>query len=95
MEKSIAVASNVVKIQKKQQQILLDKCANLLYTVVKLVRKRVQTMSKMSDLALEIEELACAGYDSAEIAEIVNFPVELVESFLEVISVDLLEAQSA
>ena len=40
-------------------------------------------MSKMSDLALSIEELACAGYDSAEIAEILNFPVEQVESFLE------------
>jgi hypothetical protein len=40
-------------------------------------------MSKMSDLALSIEELACAGYDSAEIAEIVKYPVELVESFLE------------
>ena len=47
-------------------------------------------MSKMSDLALSIEELACAGYDSAEISEIVNYPVELVESFLEAISVDLL-----
>ena len=52
-------------------------------------------MSKMSDLALSIEELACAGYDSAEIAEILNFPVEQVESFLEVISVELIEAQSA
>jgi len=51
-------------------------------------------MSKMSNLSLEIEELACAGYDSAEIAEIVKFPVELVESFLEVISVDLLAAQA-
>ena len=40
-------------------------------------------MSKMSDLALKIEELACAGYCSSEIAEIVKFPVELVESFLE------------
>jgi len=51
-------------------------------------------MSKMSNLALSIEELACAGYDSAEIAEIVKFPVEQVESFLEVISVDLLAAQT-
>ena len=40
-------------------------------------------MSKMSDLALSIEELACAGYCSSEISEIVKFPVELVESFLE------------
>ena len=40
-------------------------------------------MSKMSDLSLEIEELACAGYCSSEISEIVNYPVELVESFLE------------
>ena len=40
-------------------------------------------MSKMSDLALSIEELACAGYDSAEIAEILHYPVEQVESFLE------------
>jgi hypothetical protein len=40
-------------------------------------------MSKMSNLSLEIEELACAGYCSSEIAEIVNFPVEQVESFLE------------
>jgi hypothetical protein len=37
----------------------------------------------MSDLSLEIEELACAGYCSSEISEIVNYPVELVESFLE------------
>ena len=51
-------------------------------------------MSKMSDLALSIEELACAGYDSAEIAEILNFPVEQVESFLEVISAELIEAQA-
>jgi hypothetical protein len=51
-------------------------------------------MSKMSDLALNIEELACAGYDSTEIAEIVKYPVELVESFLEVISVDLIAAQA-
>jgi hypothetical protein len=51
-------------------------------------------MSKMSNLALSIEELACAGYDSAEIAEIVKFPVEQVESFLEVISVDLIAAQA-
>ena len=51
-------------------------------------------MSKMSDLALEIEELACAGYDSNEIAEIVKYPVELVKSFLEVISVDLIAAQA-
>jgi hypothetical protein len=48
----------------------------------------------MSDLALEIEELACAGYDSNEIAEIVKYPVELVKSFLEVISVDLIAAQA-
>ena len=48
----------------------------------------------MSNLALSIEELACAGYDSAEIAEIVKFPVEQVESFLEVISVDLIAAQA-
>ena len=40
-------------------------------------------MSKMSDLALSIEELACAGYCSSEIAEVLNYPVELVESFLE------------
>ena len=40
-------------------------------------------MSKMSNLSLEIEELACAGYSSSEISEIVNYPVELVESFLE------------
>jgi hypothetical protein len=37
----------------------------------------------MSDLALSIEELACAGYCSSEISEIVKFPVEQVESFLE------------
>ncbi len=40
-------------------------------------------MSKMSNLSLEIEELACAGYCSSEIAEIVKYPVEQVESFLE------------
>ena len=40
-------------------------------------------MSKMSDLALSIEELACAGYCSSEIAEVLNYPVEQVESFLE------------
>jgi hypothetical protein len=51
-------------------------------------------MSKMSNLALSIEELACAGYCSSEIAEVLNYPVEQVESFLEVISVDLLAAQS-
>jgi len=54
-----------------------------MYTVFKLAKKRVEKMSKMSNLSLEIEELACAGYCSSEIAEIVNFPVEQVESFLE------------
>ena len=51
-------------------------------------------MSKMSDISLEIEELACAGYYSVEIADIVKFPVEQVESFLEAMTVDLLVAET-
>ena len=51
-------------------------------------------MSKMSDISLKIEELACAGYSSVEIADIVKFPVEQVESFLEAMTVDLLVAET-
>jgi len=40
-------------------------------------------MSKMGELALEIEELYVKGYEESTIAMMLNIPVELVNGFVE------------
>jgi len=39
-------------------------------------------MSKMSELAMEIEELYLQGYNEFTIATMLNIPVELVDNFV-------------
>jgi hypothetical protein len=39
-------------------------------------------MSKMSELAMEIEELYLQGYNEFTIATMLNVPVELVDNFV-------------
>jgi len=39
-------------------------------------------MSKMSELAMEIEQLYLEGYNEFTIATILNIPVELVDGFV-------------
>ena len=39
-------------------------------------------MSKMSELAMEIEELYVQGYSEFTIATMLNIPVELVDNFV-------------
>ena len=39
-------------------------------------------MSKMAELALEIEELYVKGYEESTIAIMLNIPVELVDGFV-------------
>jgi len=40
-------------------------------------------MSKMAELAMEIEELYAKGYEESTIAMMLNIPVELVNGFVE------------
>ena len=39
-------------------------------------------MSKMSELAMEIEQLYLQGYNEFTIAKMLNMPVELVDNFV-------------
>ena len=39
-------------------------------------------MSKMSELAMEIEQLYTQGYNEFTIATVLNIPVELVDNFV-------------